>query len=202
MKYLNLIIFILYLSINTTAFCQLSESEWTDPRDNQQYSIVKISNTWWFSQNLNFYTIDSDSYTDTIIKSGSWGRHYSFKEKNIVCPPGWRLPGLKEWQQLDSIIQKSSIYSLMDGIRWNRNTHADNRTGLSLQPSGFKHKRRWSHQYYNASYWFMEPTQPEINWHLHIDGENNMEPFYFHEHEKEVYKRRFTIRCVCEILPK
>jgi uncharacterized protein (TIGR02145 family) len=181
---------------------QTTSFYYTDPRDNQPYAIVKIANTWWFAENLNFYTKSSVSFSDASIKSGEWGRHYTFEEKNAVYPPGWRLPGLREWQQLGSIIQLSGVFAFMDGRLWHRNKHADNSSGLSLLPSGFKHKRRWSHQYFNASYWFYEPSQTEKNWHLHIDGENNMDPYYFHEHENEVYKRRFTIRCVCEKLPQ
>jgi hypothetical protein len=85
---------------------------------------------------------------------------------------------------------------LPDG--WTGNGSASNSSGLSLVPSGFKQKKHLMLQNINGSFWFNDPSDSGSHWHLHIDGNNNVEPYFFHNHEEEVFYRYFAIRCVCE----
>lgn len=93
----------------------------TDPRDHQQYRIVRIQNDWWMAENLNFgewipsnieqtdnqiaekYYLHDDSVTYRSlggIYRWTEALDYSAGKVRGLCPPGWHMPTLKEWQSL------------------------------------------------------------------------------------------------------
>ncbi|NNE55805.1 MAG: hypothetical protein HKN32_07290 [Flavobacteriales bacterium] len=169
-----------------------------DPRDGQSYPIVQLGGLYWFAANLNFETQGSDCYEDDLIKCGDWGRLYPLEEIHTACPEGWRLPSTEDWDILKEIIEENGVQALYKPDHWKNNEEASNSSGLSLVPSGFKHKRKFQLQYINSTIWFNENTNQGSHWHFHTDGNNNADPFYFHTHDGEVFVRKFAIRCVCE----
>lgn len=170
-----------------------------DLRDGQKYATVTIGNLKWFKQNLNYKTEQSVCYEDSMIKCGRWGRLYNINEMPTACPPGWRIPNLDDWKQLKPYIDSLSVFALMNPSHWKNNENASNKTELSLVPSGFKHKKKFYLQYINTSIWFNDTTDIGSHWHFHADGNNNKQPYYFHNHADEVFKRWFAIRCVCDL---
>lgn len=179
-----------------------SVMEFTDPRDGQHYPIVRIGATWWFAENLNYDTKLSMQYGDEKTPPYKWGRYYHITEIAHVCPTGWRIPDLKDWASLRRMIDTLGVQSLMDSTHWQGNADATNATGLNLHPSGFHQKRAFVLQYVNSSIWFNDPSDTTSHWHLHVDGHNNVYPYYFHTHDDEVFIRRFAVRCVCDSMPK
>ncbi|MEZ4891651.1 MAG: FISUMP domain-containing protein [Saprospiraceae bacterium] len=85
-------------------------------------------------------------------------------------PEGWRVPNKTDWKILEEIIDKDGIQALYLGQNWKSNEEASNSSGLSLVPSGFKHKKKFLHQYLNSTIWFDDSTAEGSNWHLHTDG--------------------------------
>lgn len=175
-----------------------STGVFVDPRDSQSYKTVLIGNRWWFAENLNFETKTSVVYGDEKIAHGQWGRFYHYNEMQFVCPKGWRIPNLEDWKTLKKIIDTENIYALMDSSYWVKNDSANNSSGLSLQPHGFIHKRKFFGQFINSTIWFKDTVDTTTHWHLHVDGDNNEYPYYFHDHGDELFKRRFAVRCVCD----
>lgn len=169
-----------------------------DPRDSQSYKTVLIGNRWWFAQNLNYYTKNSVVYGDDKIAPGQWGRFYHYNEMQFVCPKGWQIPNLDDWRTLKKIIDREKVYALMDSTYWIKNDSATNSSGLSLQPHGFIHKKEFLWQYLDCTIWFKDTVDTTTHWHLHLDGDNNDYPYFFHDHGKELFKRRFAVRCVCD----
>jgi len=184
-----IIISIILLPIVTKA----QSDVFLDSRDGQSYRIVKIDSLYWFSENLNFITKNSTSYQDSIIKSGQWGRLYSKQDAIKVCPAGWRLPNLEDWQS----INQKNIFSLLDTNHWHNNHNHTNKTGLSLQPSGIQNKNEFCNQYLNSTIWFQNQNMPKENWHLHIHGNNSPDTTHiFHHHKEKIRIRKFAVRCV------
>lgn len=169
-----------------------------DPRDGQSYPLVKLGNNYWFASNLNYHSEESECFEDAEISCGEWGRLYPISEFRKVCPEDWRIPTRDDWQVLKEIIETNGIDALYQGEHWRNHENASNSTGLSLVPSGFKHKRKFLYQYLNSTIWFNDSTMEGANWHFHTDGKNNEEEYYFHTHEDEVYVRKFAVRCVCD----
>lgn len=101
-------------------FGPFPDSVMTDPRDGQQYRIVKIKDLWFMAENLRFGTrIQSTSpqtdnsiveyyvYDDDTANFRVYGGYYSQGEalnyqmhtnNHGICPPGWRVPDKADWE--------------------------------------------------------------------------------------------------------
>jgi uncharacterized protein (TIGR02145 family) len=100
--------------------------EFTDERDNQTYFKVKIGAQTWMAQNLNYAGTSSQiglCYNDETENCNIYGRIYDWATamnvledyNNIrlnassgqhkgICPDGWHLPTLTEWDTLISFV--------------------------------------------------------------------------------------------------
>jgi len=70
----------------------------TDTRDNKTYSLMKIGNTLWMAQDLNYTIANSECYNEKDSVCVTNGRLYTFNAAQKACPLGWRLPTREEAQ--------------------------------------------------------------------------------------------------------
>ncbi len=99
-------------------------ARFTDPRDGQSYPVVRIGGVWWMAENLNFGTMIPDTqmsrdngiyekycYQNTAGLKDSTGGYYTYYHWDEVidydtigvqglCPPGWKLPDMADWDSL------------------------------------------------------------------------------------------------------
>lgn len=85
----------------------------TDPRDNQTYTTIKIGKQTWFAENLNFETTNSWWY-DNSSENGDYGRLYTWEAAKEACPSGWHLPTDDEWTELTDYLIDNGY-----GYGWN-----------------------------------------------------------------------------------
>jgi uncharacterized protein (TIGR02145 family)/uncharacterized repeat protein (TIGR02543 family) len=72
----------------------------TDSRDCQKYRAVKIGRDVWMAQNLNYETDNSWCSGDDESNCVKFGRLYDWDAAQTVCPDGWHLSTVAEWDSL------------------------------------------------------------------------------------------------------
>lgn len=102
-KYLAISLFCLWSCSNvddTSSTTVLNEI--IDDRDGQIYRTVTIGTQTWFAQNLNYDTEDETSscYKEDALNCYSYGRLYQGDVAQSICPQGWHLPSIEEWETL------------------------------------------------------------------------------------------------------
>jgi len=131
-------------------FGPFPDSVMIDPRDNQQYRIVRINGIWIMAENLRYGTripssilqTDNDIveyyvYDDDTANLRLYGGYYSQGEalnykmhthNQGICPPGWRVPDKADWELINIKVAHYFIrdYYGTDGI-----------SGFSLQYGGY-----------------------------------------------------------------
>jgi uncharacterized protein (TIGR02145 family) len=134
-----------------------------DPRDGIEYITVKIGNQIWMAENLAFlpyilYNPDQSSYEEPMayvydlydgddesaVYSDSWktyGTLYNWTMAQEVCPDGWRLPSLNDWEILENEVGGKSIAGKAlkeEGTaHWLTPNGGTNSSGFTALPGGF-----------------------------------------------------------------
>jgi len=72
-----------------------------DSKDSAQYKFIKIGNLYWMAENYKSNVKGSKCY-DNTVKCEKYGRLYSIESAIKNAPYGWKLPTLKDWENLIS----------------------------------------------------------------------------------------------------
>ncbi len=93
----------------------------TDDREGEEvtYYYTGINGYDWFIQNLEYRGGDGSvgiAYLDCEVANDVFGTFYSYSEAISVCPDGWRLPTVDEWDECMTF----DSGSLMANIYFNR----------------------------------------------------------------------------------
>ncbi|MFK8056866.1 MAG: FISUMP domain-containing protein [Saprospiraceae bacterium] len=181
---------------------------YVDKRDNATYGIVQVGNQRWFAENLKYLTPNSICYKQKKSNCSKFGRLYPHDELDIVCPEGWRVPNIKDWQSLKSHFQQDSIFALLDTVRWDNTTNHTNASGISFSGTGYQMgKRLFLGEQAATSIWLNQINKFDEYYHVHLYGGEGIEfknsgyttNEVFHAHPiHNLEHRRFSIRCVCE----
>ena len=111
-----------------------------DERDGQSYRTVDIGEQTWMAENLKYVSEDSRCYNHILENCDVDGRLYPWAEAMVVCPSGWHLPSLNEWEILYTYA--GGIYTSASKLRasygWkDSNAEGTDDYGFSVLPSGY-----------------------------------------------------------------
>jgi len=145
--------YIIFTTLLTTN-CKKDEDEdippitntntFSDPRDKQTYSFIKIGQQTWMKENLKYkpkggwYYANGDESTRQ-----EYGLLYTWDTACKVCPKGWHLPTEEEWQKLELYIGIDSFN--LTSTTWDRAPNLGTillkggSSGLNLTKAGLWH---------------------------------------------------------------
>jgi uncharacterized protein (TIGR02145 family) len=70
----------------------------------QQINGIKVGNQVWMLSNVTTEIPGSWFYNEDAKLGHRYGRLYTYEAATKVCPSGWRLPTIKEWGDLISMM--------------------------------------------------------------------------------------------------
>jgi len=203
--------FCLFLFFSFQSVAQTSDT-FIDPRDGRSYEIQLVDSTWWFAENLMYET--SGSHCPNVsTKDCKEANFYPYQELDKVCPQGWDIPTLQEWQVyvanrqiatgVDSLTgdffeDEKFIggYVALSDYTLNLQMFSDD-APLNLKGIGWIEGKRMA-RVKNLTIWAKHPTiEYDKKYHLHIS--NNSYMGHSHEHhiiDKPRRVRKFAVRCV------
>lgn len=110
--------------------------EFLDSRDGQVYKTIEIGSLVWMAENLNYSVAGSYCYKNNENYCAKYGRLYTWDVAIDVCPNGWRLPTMYEFESLlkgdGSNLKATSGWSGEGCVKCN----GTNSTGFSALPAG------------------------------------------------------------------
>ncbi len=214
------------ISIITIVFiisgCSKAEKGPADVTDfeGNTYKTFRIGEQVWMAENLRStilndgkaITLASDSTTWKNLDSPAYcwyDNNVSFKDNygalyngytavnNNICPAGWHIPSLEEWQTLINFIGDSlnagGKMKEAGTLNWhNPNTGADNSSGFSAQGAGIRYfQGTFSSLLDYSGLWSSTGSGDSEQWFLGLYYGSSSASL---EHRKKNYG--FSIRCV------
>jgi uncharacterized protein (TIGR02145 family) len=133
----------------------------TDTRDGQTYKTVKIGKQTWMAQNLNYQTKNGSwCYKDSISYCKKYGRLYDWKTATTICPKGWELPDIADWNRLESTVGGEGIAGklLKSKNGWNdvkgKSGNGTDNYRFSALPGGYRYSDGGFNDVGNSGYWW------------------------------------------------
>jgi uncharacterized protein (TIGR02145 family) len=128
----------------------------TDARDNKKYNVVKVGNTMWMKENLNYNAKGSFCYDNKPSNCEIYGRLYEWDLAQTVCPASWRLPGHEDWQNLIESSGNKTASKKLKSKQWN----GDDNYGFSALPGGFTKAQGFAENGERGYWWTSDAVGP------------------------------------------
>lgn len=121
-KILLLLVFIPFL------LSAQNKGTFIDSRDNHTYKWVKISDQTWMAENLNYKTKTGSWYynNDSVNSNGVLYNYETIGNGMIedsikfkgICPDGWHLPTISEWDKLFIFVGKGLAGDKLKSVKF------------------------------------------------------------------------------------
>lgn len=189
-----------------------------DSRDQQEYGTVLIGTQCWMAENLNFgqmvpdmnqqknNTVEKSCYENNSENCAIYGGLYTWdemmngEEESDICPDGWHIPSLKEWEELNNYLGEKDAGQKMkatknDPVSWDGN----NSSGFTAIPAGVAYENYFGRINQWAIFWTSTGENEEYAWFAQLDNFWYPEPPKY----KKLYlgnyylkKNGFSVRCI------
>jgi uncharacterized protein (TIGR02145 family) len=129
----------------------------TDIRDNHIYFYKTFGIITWMTENLSYLphvgpSTNSSSITPYCYVYGyqgtdvaeakatenfqKYGALYNLKASFYVCPAGWHLPTIEEWEALEQELSPQAGRKFKSSTGWSNSGNGDNSSGMNAVPAG------------------------------------------------------------------
>lgn len=137
------------------------DSAFCDSRNMRLYRMVRIGDQVWMAENLNYLEYKLYDYReiknfcgaeDSSFQLGvcygkngeyceTFGRLYTNREIEKLCPAGWHMPDSTEWKSLFAFVAENGGGNVGGSLRsvkgWSKNILATDEFGFGMLPGGF-----------------------------------------------------------------
>jgi uncharacterized protein (TIGR02145 family) len=184
----------------------------TDTRDGNRYTTVVVANKRWFRENLRFSSkLSYYPNTSSDIQSVSLGNYYAHTELDSICPRGWHVSTIDDWEEYIQVLKTTRNLAL-DSMQYKgapmnpfyvavtiKDINLMQDGLLQLNPTGWVQGKRIANRK-NLSLWTLDKKTNDDKYHAHISTPG----YIIHSHTHNVIDkarkiRRFPVRCVCDL---
>ncbi|MCL2206938.1 MAG: hypothetical protein FWB90_02455 [Fibromonadales bacterium] len=159
----------------------------TDARDNKQYGVMKMGNTMWMKNNLNYNAKGSFCYENKPENCDKYGRLYEWDLANTVCPAAWRLPSHDDWMNLiENSGNNAAGKKLKSKQQWNGTDNYD----FSALPGGFTKAQGFA-EIGERGYWWTNDTYGPNGKHKFMSSDRDSVTHSMHSKSTGL-----SVRCV------
>jgi uncharacterized protein (TIGR02145 family) len=171
----------------------------TDSRNSKTYRTITVNGKTWMAANLNLDEDGSRCYADNTGANNAAcdrdGRLYGWEIAQSVCPDGWHLPSLAEWEALvksadpDYVSNTSNTAGtkLKAMFNWNNNGSGTDIYGFSALPGGHGVGTSWGNRNEIGYWWTNERIGTSTEYYRvvmsasanHVNTRNNAPKEYF-----------------------
>ena len=152
-------------------------------RDSISYKLVKIGNQVWMAENFAYKsTTGCWAYDNDENNVSAYGYLYTLETAISICPDGWHVPSLAEWNELIDYLGGTSLagnkMKEADGTHWNSDDYGNkeitNSSGFTALPGG-NYDDAFSTFNYKGLYgfWWSAPLDPEDTYPNVVDLTGN-----------------------------
>ena len=141
----------------TFNFSHLNTGTMKDTRNNRTYKTVGIKDQMWMAENLDYNVTGSYCYKESADSCAKYGRLYTWATamgstesscgvgktcssygKPGICPTGWHLPSIDEWEWLYSNTDRTPLsLGVSTPGAYSEWHYADNRYGFTMLYAGW-----------------------------------------------------------------
>ena len=178
--------------------------------EGQTYKTIGIKSQMWMAENLNYEVANSycyDNYADSCAKYGrlyTWAAAVGKSEEECgygkvcglsgvvrgICPEGWHLPSISEWETLYAAVDSDPYALQAKGIEdW---TSATDAYGFSALPAGFYDAIYFFEAGTNAFFWSSTEYDKEYAYYWYL--------YPLRAGQKNGYGKKYgrSVRCIMD----
>jgi uncharacterized protein (TIGR02145 family) len=181
-------------------FSSFGQQPLIDTRDGNQYEIVKLGDLYWMKDNLRYAAEGSVCFDDC-----NQIRFYDYRYLEDVCPEGWKLPTMDDWDFFTKSFKDAEMARMMDeNDKLYRVDFLDQYNIFESNILNIKAYGRIEGSKFDGGnfidFWSTNLATDDEKFHMHITPYSIVG--HSHKHhlkpKKEEDFRLFPVRCVCE----
>lgn len=203
-------LFVIFVTLFTNIAISQKRGRGVYDFEGNYYHSIKVGETEWMTENLktkffsNGEAIQSDSNSRVVFEplknSNTEGNYYTWNvitDSRNVCPTGWRVPSIADWDALTSKFggQDVAAIDLKSSYTeyWNNPIfEATNYSGFSAIPEGFVNENGSYSNIGKYGYWWSTTEKDsDVAWGMEI-GHNQNQSYKGFANKKD----GLSVRCI------